>query len=435
MNILFISRELSGGDMAYRLKKEGHAVKLYIEDKDQRQNLQGIIEKTYDWRRELSWVGKDGLIIFDDTGYGRIQDRLRRQGFSVIGGSEGGDKAEDYRDFGQEVLSSCGVETVPCISFEGAQEAIRFVEKNKGPWVIKQNGHASKGFNYVGQLESGEDVIQVLRNYNLYNREDCYLLALHKKIEGIEIGVGRYFNGSDWVGPIEINIEHKNLCNGGLGPKTQEMGTLLWYDDNEDNRLFQATLAKLKPYLQEVDFRGDVDINCIVNEHVAYPLEITARFGWPATHIHEEIHLSPWGEFLKAVADGKQYNLRYKMGYGIVILIATPPFPYTISSRKYSPEGLGIFFKKKISEEEMNHFHFEEISLRKKKGVDTPYVSSKTGSILHITETGNTVEEAREKVYALASNVIIPKMFYRTDIGVKFARENREKLKKWGWIS
>lgn len=87
-----------------------------------------------------------------------------------------------------------------------------------------------------------------------------------------------------------------------------------------------------------------------------------------------------------------------------------------------------------MNEEDLNHFHFEEVSLRKKKGVDTPYVSSRTGSILHITELGDTVEEAREKVYALAGNVLIPKMFYRTDIGVKFAQENRQKLAKWEWI-
>lgn len=434
MNILFISRELSGGDMAYRLKKEGHAVKLYIEDRNQKQNLTGMVKKTDDWKSELPWVRKDGLIIFDDTGYGKIQDRLRRQGFSVVGGSEGGDKVEDYRDFGQKVLSSCGVETVPCVSFAGAKEAIRFVERNKGPWVIKQNSHASKSFNYVGQLESGEDVIQVLRNYNRYNREDCRPIALHKRIEGIEIGVGRYFNGNDWVGPIEINIEHKNLCNSGLGPKTQEMGTLLWYDDNENNGLFQTTLAKLKLYLRKVDFRGDVDIDCIVNEDKAYPLEITARFGWPATHVHEEIHLSPWGEFLKTVADGNQYDLKYKRGYGIVVLIATPPFPYVTRSRKQSPQGLEIFFRKQMNEEDLDHFHFEEVSLRKKKGVDTPYISSKTGSILHVTQIGRTVEEAREKVYTLVANIIIPKMFYRTDIGLKFATENQDKLKKWSWI-
>ena len=44
------------------------------------------------------------------------------------------------------------------------------------------------------------------------------------------------------MGPIEMNIEHKSLCAGGLGPKHMRWGTLIWYDDREDNVLFQRTL-------------------------------------------------------------------------------------------------------------------------------------------------------------------------------------------------
>ncbi len=430
MNILFISRDLAGGDLAYRLKKEGNHVKLFIEDPDQHQNLEGMVEKVYDWKKELEWVGEKGLIVFDDTGYGKIQDELRRDGYSVIGGSMGGDRLEDFRHFGQKVLALYDIKTVPSMSFVGAKDAIDFVKKNKGMWVVKQNGHVGKGFNYVGQLESGEDVIEVLKNYNRNSKNDCLLIELQKKIEGIEIGVGRYFNGKDWVGPIEMNIEHKNLCNDDLGPKTWEMGTLTWYNEDESNKIFQKTLSRLKPYLQQIDFRGDVDINCIVSKDKAYPLEITARFGWPATHLQGEIHVSPWGEFLKAVADGEDYKLKDKKGFGIVVLLATPPFPYKFKSRRYYPEGIDIFFRKELNEREMNKIHFEEVSLWKNK----LYISSKTGFILHVTEMGKTVKEARNKVYSLIDNIIIPKVFYRTDIGLKFVSRDQKKLKEWGWI-
>ena len=44
------------------------------------------------------------------------------------------------------------------------------------------------------------------------------------------------------------------------------------------------------------------------------------------------------------------------------------------------------------------------------------------------------VEEAREKAYEIASKIVVPKMFYRTDIGIKFIKEDQANLKKWGWI-
>lgn len=430
MNILFISRDLAGGDLAYRLKKEGNDVKLFIESADQKQNLEGMVEKTNDWKNELEWVGKDGLIVFDDTGYGKIQDELRKEGYSVVGGSFGGDKLEDFRHCGQKVMSICGIETVPSSTFVGVKEAIKFIRKHKGPWVLKQNGHVGKSFNYVGQLENGEDVIEVLRNYNRNNKKGCSLIELQKKIEGVEIGVGRYFNGKDWVGPIEVNIEHKNLCDGDLGPKTDEMGTLTWYDSNEKNKLFQTTLAKMKPYLRKIDFRGDIDINCIVDKDKVYPLEITARFGWPANQLQSEIHLSSWGEFLKAVADGEKYDLKYKKGYGVVVLLATPPFPYSFKSRKYYPEGIDIFFKKELSKEEMSHIHFEEVSKWKGKY----YISSRRGFIATVTGVGKSVQEARRKTYDLIDKIVVPKAFYRTDIGLKFVEKDKKKLKRWGWM-
>lgn len=421
--------------MAYRLKQEGHSVRLCVEDKNQKQNLDGMVEKTKDWKKELNWVGKNGLIVFDSIGYGKAQDDLRKEGYSVVGGNQKADQVEDNRQEGHKILSLCEMKPIPSFNFSSAKDAIKFLERNKGCWVVKQNGHIYKGFNYIGQFEDGSDVIDILKSYARNNKKECSSIDLQKRVEGIELGVARYFNGNDWVGPIEINMEHKNLCNDNLGPKTDEMGTLMWYDDNENNKLFQKTLAKLKPYLQSINFKGDFDIDFIINEDKLYPLEVTARFGWPAVQLQSEIHDSPWGEFLKAVADGKPYDLKFKKGYGVVVFIATPPFPYPMKLRKYYPEGQKIFFKKDFSEKDLKHVHFEEVSIKQSKEKKKEYyISSKTGHILTITGMGKTVKEARERTYRVIDKIVIPKMFYRTDIGLKFIQEEQKMLKKWGWI-
>ena len=431
MNVLFVSKDLAGGDLAHRLKKEGNNVKLFIDSRNQKQNFSGIVKKTEDWKAELGWVGKNGLVIFDDIGYGKIQDDLRKKGYSVVGGSAGGDDLENSRLLTQKILTAHGIKTIPSVDFHNTKDAIGFIRKNRGAWVIKQNGSIDKAFNYVGQLENGEDVIEVLKNYNRNNKKECQEIHLQKKVVGVEIGVARYFNGTDWIGPVEMNVEHKSLCDGDLGPKTDEMGTLMWYDGNDKkNKLFQKTLSKLKPYLQEINFRGNIDINCIVNGGKAYPLEITARFGWPATQLQDELNVSPWGGFLKAVADGREYDLKYKKDFGIIVLLATPPFPYDFRSRKHYPNGLDVFFKKSVNKKEMDHMHFEEISLKKNRYT----ITSKRGYIMTVSNSGKTVGEAREKTYRLIDKIVIPKSFYRTDIGLKFVKSDKARLKKWGWI-
>ena len=156
--------------------------------------------------------------------------------------------------------------------------------------MVKHNGHAAKALTYVGQMEDGADVVAYLRHHC----QRVGPIQLQRRCDGIEIGVARYFNGRDWVGPVEINVEHKDLCTGNLGPKTWEMGTLMWFAD-ETQPLYRATLAKLQPHLAEIGFRGDIDINCIVNAEGVFPLEITARFGFPALQLQMAMTTPPLG--------------------------------------------------------------------------------------------------------------------------------------------
>ena len=65
-------------------------------------------------------------------------------------------------------------------------------------------------------------------------------------------------------------------------------------------------------------------------------MEATARLGSPIVHLHSEIHKSPWGEFLYAIAKGENYNLKWEKGFGLVVLVAIPPFPYTEERKKYT---------------------------------------------------------------------------------------------------
>lgn len=433
MRILFISKDVIGGDLARILKNEGHDIKLYIENKDGRNCLDGIVPKTLNWRKELSWVGKSGLIVFDDTGYGKIQDKLREEGYAVFGGSELGEKLELDREYGQLIFSQYGIKTVPLKDFFDLDQAVQYIEKNPAKWVLKHNDHSNKNLTYTGILPDGSDVIDVIRTYVSNPALQEKTVTLQEKIEGVEISVGRFFNGNDWVGPIEVSLEHTKFFPGDLGPITSEMGTLTWYDTDETNKLYVETLAKLKPYLSMVNYRGDIAINCIVNERGAFPLEATMRMGTPIIHTQVEIHSSPWGEFLLAIAHGKQYDLKWKKGYGIATMIAVPPFPYTYKLDKYSLAGTNVFFDPGFGAEEFKHIHFEEIALR--SGVKKQYyIADSRGYTMYVTAMGDSVEQARTRMYKIIKGIHIPQSFYRNDIGLRYVREDRETLKKLGYI-
>lgn len=432
MKILFISKNLIGGDLARRLYNEGHEVKLFIEDSRSKKNLDGLIPKVDDWAIELDWVGEDGLIVFDDIGYGEIQDYLRKQGFNVFGGSKGAEQLELNREYGQEMFRKYGLSTTQLHDFSSPKEAYEFVQKNKGRWVIKQNDHISKDITYIGNTDSGNDVISVLQNYVKDPVISQHPITLHEFIDGIEIGVGRYFNGTTWVGPIEINLEHKRFFPGDLGPLTSEMGTLAWYTE-DDSVLFKKIIAPFEDFLRETNFRGDFEINCIANEKGIFAIEATTRFGTPIIHLQEELHISSWADFLLAIARGEEYNLEYKKGYGVVILLAVPPFPYTkgVSRTEHAYDNIAIYLDR-LTDEEKKHFHFEDVTYDPQDKIYR--ISGQDGYVGYITGVGETVEEAQEKVYSIAEKVIIPKVMYRNDIGSKFTAKDRARLVSWGYL-
>lgn len=430
MRILFVSMDLSGGDLALRLKNEGHDVKLYVQQKNHQEEYQGILKKIPDWKKELAWVGKAGLIIFDYTGMGHIQDSLRKKGYNVVGGSRIGDLLENNRKFGQRIFSQVGMEIKASRTFYDVDLAIDFIRRNPAAWVVKQNGRLDKDLNYVGCLSDGSDAIAILELYKKILPKSHINFDLQKRVDGIEIGVGRYFNGKDWVGPIEFNVEHKSLFPGGLGPKTYEMGTVMWYSDDEDNKLYSNTIALMKDFLRRIAFIGDFEINCIVDKNHIYPLEATARFGYPALHLQSQFNLSPWGEFLSALSKGEQYDLKWKKGEGVVKLVAAPPFPYEAKEARQSSKGVEVMIEKDVWKKKRNNIHLEEVTMEG----DKIFSCSDKGYILHVSSVKDNLLEAKKEVNEIISKITIPKMFYRNDIGVKFLKEEKPKLKKWGYI-
>jgi phosphoribosylamine--glycine ligase len=53
--------------------------------------------------------------------------------------------------------------------------------------------------------------------------------------------------------------------------------------------------------------------------------------------------------------------------------------------------------------------------------------------ILIVVGTGQTMKQAKAQVYSRIKNVLIPNMYYRTDIGDRW-EEDSDKLHNWGYL-
>ncbi|HYW00365.1 MAG TPA: phosphoribosylglycinamide synthetase C domain-containing protein [Candidatus Acidoferrum sp.] len=421
---LFISDLGSIGDLAFAVKNEGNEVKYNIRSKAEKEISDGFLEKTEDWESLKNWAD---VIIFDDIGFGTIADRLRKEGIAVIGGSSVSDRLELDRDFGHEQLKKAGLQTIPSWEFSNFDDAITYVKSNPDRYVVKPSGRAQeeKALSFVGQEEDGLDVLAVLERYKNAWSTKIKSFQIQRFVSGVEVAVGAFFNGHEFILPACINFEHKRMFNGDIGPSTGEMGTLMFWADR--SRLYNETLEKFKPILAGMRFVGYFDINCIVNSRGIYPLEITPRFGYPTISIQMEGVTSKWGEFLYALGKGDQYPLRTRNGFQIGVVIAVPPYPFSdpTAYKRYSEDAV-IIFKKAM----MSGIHHGDVKL-----VNGDWrLAGSSGYALVVTGSGATVEEARRETYNRVKNIIIPNMFYRSDIGERWIRD-ADLLLTWGYLS
>lgn len=421
---LFVSLTGLIGDIAWQVVREGHDVRYYIEDPEEKEIGDGFVPKVDDWEREIPWAD---VVVFDDVlGQGARAEKLRAEGKLVVGGSAYTDRLEDDRGFGQQELKNAGVSIIPQENFTSFDDAIAYVRKNPQRYVIKPSGEAQnhKQLLFVGEDEEGKDILQVLEDYKRAWSAKIKEFQIQKHIAGVEVATGAFFNGREFVYPINVNFEHKKLFPGDIGPSTGEMGTSMFW--SEPNRIFNLTLKKMEPKLAEQKYVGYIDVNCIVNSNGVYPLEFTARFGYPTISIQQESLLTPIGELLYRLAEGTITRFKARAGFQVGVRIVVPPFPFTdIETFETNSKDAVIIFKKP----NRDGCHIEDV----KTVSDEWLVTGTSGVVLIVVGMGPTMRQAQRQAYSRIDNIMIPNMYYRKDIGDRWF-DDSDRLHNWGYL-
>jgi phosphoribosylamine-glycine ligase len=297
--------------------------------------------------------------LFDDTlGQGDKAQALRAKGNVVVGGTPYTDRLEDDRSFGQEELKKEGINIVPYRDFDNFDDAIAYVKENPERYVIKPSGAAGnvKRRLFVGDEDDGQDVIRVLEAYKKSFPDEIRQFQLQRRVTGVEVAVGAFFNGKEFI----------------------------------------------------------------------YPLEFTARFGYPTISIQQEGMTTPIGQFLADLAAGVNPKLKVKSGFQIGVRIVVSPFPFDDDPTFLSvSKHAAILFKKGIPEE----VHIEDVMQVNGQW----YVAETSGVVLVVCELGQTMRQAQAQAYSRIRNIMIPDMYYRDDIGERWF-EDHDKLHTWGYL-
>ena len=421
--ILLVSKYGETLDIANTMQEEGHSIKFFIEEKGCKEIGYGFCPKVTDWKKHIDWAD---LIIFDYSGYGKICEELRAKGKLVVGGSIYTDLLELDRNFGHQQLKAHKIKVLPSFEFKSFQDAIAFIEKNPDAYVIKPSGETQefKQLLFVGSDDEGIDVIRVLKAYEKSWGNNFGDFQLQKKVKGVEISISGFFNGKEFLKPLNVTFEHKKLFPKELGVSTGEMGSSMFWTN--ESPIFDATLKKFESTLAKSNFIGHLDLNCIVNGNGIYPLEFTPRFGYPQILIQRAGINEPMGELFYKLAKGEKFQLKVKKGFQVGVFIVVPPFPFEDKKtfRLFSKDAVVII--KKDKKEGIHPMHLKKIN-------NEWLITGDTGIALLVTGTGITMKDAQRNMYNRVQNVIVNNSYYRTDIGDRW-QEDSDKLWSWGLL-
>ncbi|MBC7794102.1 MAG: phosphoribosylamine--glycine ligase [Clostridia bacterium] len=430
MRFLGVSETCDLGSLYLRLIEDGHDVHVAIADKAALGTMSGMVPRVDDWRAELPWIreaGREGVILFESVseGLGSLQDALRQDGYQVIGGSAYGDRLENDRAYGQDLLASLGFPAGHVWEFDDHAKADAFIAQHPKRYVLKLSGAAhTANDTYVGQSHDGRDVRAMLRARRYRGAK----FILMERIEGVEMGIGAYFDGDRFITPACLDWEHKRFFAGDLGELTGEMGTVATFDRSE--AFFDRTLALLEPRFRGKQHIGYVNLNTIVNAQGIWPLEFTCRFGYPGFAILDPLQKTRWAELFRLMLKLETGSFVAHPGFSVGIVVTTPPFPYTRDAID-TPIGLPVLFDGEPTKHDTQNIHYGEVGM-----LDGQLVTSGLfGWTMVVTGVGSAIADARRDAYERVARFTIPNARYRLDIGDRLISGDWDIIEQLGALS
>jgi phosphoribosylamine---glycine ligase len=382
----------------------------------------GIIPVLHDYDALMSkWLGWADLIFLpDNVLYLAKLEPFRKMGYPVFAAPEAAVELELDREFGQKTMKSAGIDILPYRIFHDYDSAIRYVTKENRAFVSKPSGDANKALSYVAH--DRDDMLYMLERWRENTKLCAYIkefgFILQDKMDGVEIAVGGWFGPGGFSKWFCENVEYKKLMPGDLGVNTGEQGTLARYVTK--SKLAEKVLLPLTETLHSMGYVGYIDVNCIVSHKTGnpWPVEITARNGWPITHNQMALHLGDPAQWMRDLVDGRDTLEVQGQKVCISVVVTIPDFPYSRVTNK-EVEGIPIL---EFPNDE--RFHPVEIMLGEaprtvgEKVVRLPCWCTSGDYVAVVTGVGDTINDARARAYPAVKRIRMPNdPQWRHDIG------------------
>ncbi len=237
-----------------------------------------------------------------------LADHLRQAGIAVFGPGRLGARLEGDKEFAKEVMLTAGIPTARHHAFSTVDAALRHLETQRLPCVVKACGAAAgKGVAVCDSLAEAEAHVRLCLEDNAFGEAGGRIL-IEECLFGPELSVLVVTDGLDYA-LLAPSRDHKRVGEGGSGPNTGGMGAFapvpLPSDlcREIDGEIVTPLLAEL--VRRDIPYRGVLYAGLMLTDDGPRVLEFNCRFGDPEAQVVLPLLQGDFLNLVEATAEGR----------------------------------------------------------------------------------------------------------------------------------
>lgn len=367
------------------------------------QDIPALVEFALKEKIDLTVVGPE-----DPLSMG-IVDAFHQAGLRIFGPTQAAARLEGSKSFAKTIMEGADIPTAKWKMFEDPEQAKTYVRTIGAPCVLKADGLAAgKGVIVAMDLEPALQAIDEIMEGGFGTAGKK--LVVEEFLEGQEVSLLCFSDGVTAYPMVPVQ-DHKRALDGDLGLNTGGMGTYspppIWTAELETIVMRDFVTPTLRVMRERgTPFQGVLFLGLILTERGPKILEYNVRFGDPETQVVMKRLKSDLLPILWACTEGRlsEARLEWKEDVAVCVVMAAQGYPLAYA------KGVPI---------RLPEIHQDTVIFHAGTGISEGQLISTGGRVLGITAEGETLQEAREKAYALVDQIDFPQAHFRRDIGVK----------------
>ncbi len=339
-----------------------------------------------------------------------VADRLREAGVLVFGPSADAAQLEASKSFTKEICDASGAPTAAYGRFTEAEPAKAYIREQGAPIVVKADG-----------LAAGKGVIVAMDEATALEAVDDMFggafggagaeVVIEEFMEGEEASLFVLCDGEDILS-VGTAQDHKRVGEGDTGLNTGGMGAYspapILSADVEARameEIIKPTVAEMKK--RGMPFQGVLYAGLMIKDGQPRLVEYNVRFGDPECQVLMMRLGAQAMDLMHAAAEGRlgEAQVNWADDHALTVVMAANGYPGSYEKGSVIG-GLDV-----LPEDSKNMvFHAGT------KAADGQVLAS-GGRVLNVTARGETLQDARDRAYAMVDGIDWPGGFFRRDIG------------------